>query len=888
MQKVFFSIIGIVVCVQAFANADFDNDYQLCKELTTNEIFDHVETKSEDVDLANDIEDHYLQKARYDEKVQIVLSAVAKGLAYGTVFFPFFIYEYRKQRQIRAAIITASTLFTGSLVAVNILFYQVYQSVAQIDRFYKNFLQGFFWHGPTSQVFANLKVLSRAYFLKFDAERSKIPLSYQKVIEDNLDLLDRNIQVKDLPTSYSLGLGEIQNSERASREIDTLLYKIGALLRLPRETAPLSFLEIRQKFDKLMKEYSSEVRDVLERLTALIEFNNSFKSLKKSKSIIYFRGAEGTGKRYLARKYAQTLGLPFIELSLVNKKPDEIIGKASTLTENGKATLSVLSEALSSLPKDRRFKNAVIFIKDFDKLLSGNSSAEYEEFFLNLLDPGTLHLYLKDLGVAIDVAQFVYILSGSTQLRSEALRSRTQSLSFGAVERSRRLSIVCKRFSQLNAPAKDENIKTIVDLVYEDEDVNVGVLPLLATVEDFARNRIYCAESVLFDVKCKNFNAFEVLKANTDESWHPMQALDLFEMRLLKEKNQLDSGVRIQLEKHLAYLKSTDFNVIHNPEIRKKYTNYFNNINRLFSLPRSVKDLSRDWSQVEDKLKSSMRNYDHSLQDMVLDMVRNHILSVQSPSEKGLRNIAYFWGDPGTGKTYLAKLLAELTGLDLVHISLADANAESFNKQSSFTDYSKVDFGDGPPRRLMRDSGLNFGISNFWNLEVLSRLSEALVNEGGERVRKNAIIFIDEADKVINQEENHGLRTIFLNFLNPDEENIYLSDLGVRVDISKFLVILAGNKPFTEPAIMDRVQSINFPGFNREQRKSIAWLRFKEFFGGSCSIDQTCFNNENSRENEYYNMIQRYSEEGEDRGSVREILRKTHLYFQKVRNECSG
>ncbi len=843
-----------------------------------------------------EIEEFYLNKARQITSYKTAISISATILAYASLVSPIMIYYFIKTRSLKIASLSVFAMITTNLVAANLFSFQIFSWASTLDGFYKKIFLNWLTTGwskkPGTSIFEQLKTQSKALGFKYNDIKGSLPKNHLQAIEGRLDLLQKKIDQRSQTSSISIATADDnRHGDQTTQEMDVLIKSIITIFELARNVKTISFPSIKDHLDLLLRDYSPEVQENLRRFTGGIELASHSTSPDSFRSVIYFQGHSGTGRSYLARNYADVLGLPFIEMSFANVSLEEVAGQKSYAEQtlnNGPFKMSLFSKALSSLPQENKYINAIIFIRDFDKIFSNQSKSEnLDDFFLNLFSKEKLNL--QDLGVEVDISKTIFILSGSTPIKSQALREKIPTVSFGSVELNQRMKITCHYLGQHKVDSiSNADLNSIINLVKIDDKYSIGVHSLLSTIDDFVKHRAFCKADLVFSKKkCEDFNFEEILEKNTRHNWNPAHALELFQKKFKVDRKLIPKSTKDVLEKHLAYLKSIDFSNNQFLGEKKDLSVYFRNLDYVLSLPRQARNIDSHKDEIYSQLASVLRNYSEGIKDKIGQSVKTHVLASSSHENDGLRTILYFFGIPGTGKTHLAKKLKEATGLSLVHISLAEASADDIVSQSSYTDYSQLNFGDGPPLRITRENGAGFGINNFWKLDKLTRLSQALVHDNGEQLEKNAILFFDEADKVLNDSNKSGLKSMMLSFLNPDQKEILLSDLGVKVDISQFLVILAGNETLHENALMDRVVSINFEGFDKKQKEEIAWERFQSFFKRPCLDHKICLTEEElGPHSAHLQKIKTFNKDHltqDEKTGVRDILQKTSSYFNEIR-----
>lgn len=204
----------------------------------------------------------------------------------------------------------------------------------------------------------------------------------------------------------------------------------------------------------------------------------------------------------------------------------------------------------------------------------------------------------------------------------------------------------------------------------------------------------------------------------------------------------------------------------------------------------------------EQELESLFKGYPVELKAKMNAFAFRQMM-IQSPDKdkpsldkirQGKRNAVYFEGVPGTGKTHFAKLTAQALKLPFACISLEGASISDLVGRSPAS-------SDSTP-------GL-----------ILQAITNATVNG---KTAKNAILFLDEADRVINNSKSEIL-PFLLKLLDPETKTFFNPYLGVHIDISNLIIILAGNHSIEDEALAKRLQIIQFKGFPTEYKKQVIW-----------------------------------------------------------------
>ncbi len=253
-------------------------------------------------------------------------------------------------------------------------------------------------------------------------------------------------------------------------------------------------------------------------------------------------------------------------------------------------------------------------------------------------------------------------------------------------------------------------------------------------------------------------------------------------------------------------------------------------LKRIISFPTNVRSI--DLSQVTPSLEKLIAIFPDKTKNDLRQIYK--AIAVHSNHKNPSKQMVYFQGNPGTGKTYVAKGLAAAMGLEFLETTFTEAGLRQLKNLLGEATTTNV--------IVLIDEAGDF-LGGSFEREVADYQKKDLFS--------TAKILLDRSTYYIKADSVDGIA---------NRGRIGMIEILPFHDISKAIFIFTGNQKITDPAFLSRIATISFPRIDLSERQRLGSLFLnREFVKHGVKIQE------------------------EDNRILQEIIKKTNQSFDGVR-----
>ncbi len=544
------------------------------------------------------------------------------------------------------------------------------------------------------------------------------------------------------------------------------------------------------------------------------------------KKMVGFIGPPGSGKTAFARHLADSMGLPFYQISLGGARDPSFL-KGHHFTYVGSES-GEIAKALGQM----KAKNGILFFDELDKIQDTPNGQEVTSTLLHILDYTQNHEFKDDYlsGIPIDLSQLIIILAiNDVRKIDKVLLDRLQLTQFTNYTKIDKINIgynfmIPKIMKNLNMNPNDivitkdsvkyivsksgieeygvrqleRNLSTILERVNTLKQINIGKqgnqnsssIQLKYNIPNFRLPIVLNRENIdkLFYEYDRNYSEF---MTNEDRT-----IVNRFQDEKDINKPIYSRIIKANIPDNIKSIIWNKYKEIKNlKENDPEYIKVTKWLNHALKIPHNIIDIKEKYNLPFDLIKkvySSMEKNlygQQSAKEKIIDMIS---AMWSNPNTK--KKMVGFIGPPGTGKTAFARHLADAMGLPFYQIALGGTKDASFLKGHSAT-YLGSECGE------------------------VAKAMESMK-------AKNGILFFDELDKLQNTPRGQEVVSTLLHILdytqNHEFKDEYLS--GIPIDLSQLVIILAINDVSKiDKILLDRLQLTQFDEYTRKDKVNIGY-----------------------------------------------------------------
>jgi len=272
-------------------------------------------------------------------------------------------------------------------------------------------------------------------------------------------------------------------------------------------------------------------------------------------------------------------------------------------------------------------------------------------------------------------------------------------------------------------------------------------------------------------------------------------------VKKIKESNKTDVPIHLRIIradipdniKAVIWGRYEEIRNLHKND--SEYTKGYRWILQALNVPQNIIDIKEKYKvpfNLINKIYNSMEKHlygQRTAKEKIIDM-----MCAMWSNSKTTKKMAGFYGKPGTGKTALARCLADAIGLPFEQISFGGVKDSSFLKGHGFT--------------------------------YVGSQSGAIVKALTRMKAKNGILFLDELDKIQDTRNGQEVASTLLHILDYTQNHEFKDEYldGIPIDLSNLMIIIALNDTKSvDKVLLDRLELIEFKDYTKPDKIKIGY-----------------------------------------------------------------
>jgi ATP-dependent Lon protease len=612
----------------------------------------------------------------------------------------------------------------------------------------------------------------------------------------------KKITESGLPQIYKEKLYSMLNDNdyagESSKKMDFITLAISIPYNKLSYNIPKNIKEFHYKFRNILDKELFGMNKTKEELITTISCK-AYTSNSKYKAICLL-GPPGTGKTTIARTIAQAFGIPFEQISM------NTITCGSDLTGHNYTYVGSQPGMITKALINMKCNNGVLFLDEIDKINSGHNDSVFNTL-MNILDFSQNHEFVDNYfqDFKIDLSNLLIICSANNaQNLGYILSDRIKLIQVPGYNKEEKINI-CKKITEKILIELELNKKDIIIpneiysyLVDKDDEINKnsgdseksGVrglehimkhilerIKILCFGKDMSDMSYYVSDFELpYTLQIKDVNLFLTNYGTLGKG--RIDIIEKINNSLLTKEN------KIELRSMLANTHESDSH---------DYPKVMNFINQALSLPfNKIKyDIPDSTKELYFRFKKLLDEKLFGMEKAKEELVTALCCKFKNPNSK-YKAIALV-GPPGTGKTTIARTIANVFSVPFEQISM-----NTVSRGSDLTGHNFTYIGSQP-----------------------GMIAKSLI----KMKCNNGVLFLDEIDKVNNNSNDDAYNTL-MTILDFSQNNEFTDNYfqNIKLDLSNlFIVCSLNNIEKLDKILADRIKFIHIDGYTKDEKIKIGY-----------------------------------------------------------------